>query len=94
MKPTVMNYYIAAIIIPILIILISYFLCINKPNSIYEFVNFGIMVILFNIGYSFVLYFMNQENIWDTDWAFYTIWFFSIPILLILVIIHLVYRWR
>ncbi len=30
----------------------------------------------------------------NTDWAFYTIWFFSIPILLILVIIHLVYRWR
>lgn len=94
MKLTDMNYYIAAIVIPILIILISYFLRVNKPNSVYEFINFGIVVSLLNIIYSFLLYFFYLMEIWDTGWACYTVWFFSIPILVILVIIHLVYSWR
>lgn len=89
-----MNYYIAVIGIPILIILISYFLRVKKPDSIYGFVNFCILVTLFNIGYSFVLYFLNMEDIWDTGWAFYTIWLFSIPILIMLIIMHLIYKQR
>ena len=89
-----MNYYIAVILVPILIILISYLVCVKKPNTLLEIVNIGIVVSILNIIYSFLLYFLYLKEIWDTGWACYTIWFFSIPILLVLVIIHLLYRWR
>jgi heme/copper-type cytochrome/quinol oxidase subunit 4 len=77
-----MNFYFISIIIPIIILLITFYVLKRGVKSKKNQDIFVISLILISF-YALILYLLTMENIYDSGWAFYSILFFTIPILFV-----------
>lgn len=84
-------FYVYTIVIPILILLVNYFVTKNKPKKVVEYIGLLLRTIPIVFGYAFFLYFLEREKHINTSWAFYTVIFFLIPITIIALVMKLYY---
>lgn len=84
-------FYVYTIVIPVLILLLGYYLTKPHPTKLSDFVNLIFKMIPHFFGYSLLLYFLEMEEYIDTSWTFYTMLFFLIPISVIIVILKIFY---
>lgn len=80
-------FYVYTILIPILILLINS--SITKHRKACEYVNLLLKTIPNIFGYAFFLYFLENEHYISSDWTFYTVLFFLIPITAIVLLLKL-----
>ena len=84
-----MEYYLATLAFPALIIVIHFFVFKIKLEHFSDLISILFRSLPFLFAYTFLLYFLSMENYLDTGWAFYSLLFFLIPISLILAILKL-----
>lgn len=84
-------FYVYSILIPLLIMFISYYVTTQKPKNTSEYVSLLLKVMPCLFGYAFFLYFLEAENYIDADWAFYTVIFFLMPIAFIAIFMKIFY---
>jgi drug/metabolite transporter (DMT)-like permease len=73
-----MMFYFYTILIPVLIIITGFYLE-GKPNKKRYVVNFLFKIFITFFIYTFLLYYLEMENIINSGWSFYTMLFFLIP---------------
>lgn len=84
-------FYIYSVLIPLLIMFISYYLTTQKPKKASEYVSLLLKIIPSLFGYAFFLYFLESESYINSDWTFYTVIFFLIPITVIAILLKVFY---
>ena len=77
---------------PLLILVMGYALKVPKPKSSYDYIRLTSKTLPYLFCYSFLLYYMEMENVIETSWAFYTLLFFLIPIAIIILLLNF-YFW-
>ena len=87
-----MMFYICTIFVPVLMLLVVYFISNTKPRVFIDYVGLVLKTTPYLFGYSFFLYFLEKENFINTSWTFYSILFFLIPITVITMVIKIFYR--
>ena len=85
-------FYLWTIIVPVLILVISSYCFDIKKMSFENALNLIIKSSPYLYGYSFFLYFLENENFINVDWTFYTIWLFLTPITVSAILIK-VFLW-
>ena len=85
-------FYIIVIFIPLLILTIGYSIRVPKPKKFSDYVKLIFKVLPFLFCYSFLLYFLEMEDILKTGWAFYTLMFVLLPTTCIALLFHF-YFW-
>ena len=84
--------YLYIIFLPLLILVMGYALKVPKPKSSYDYIRLTSKTLPYLFCYSFLLYYMEMENVIETSWAFYTLLFFLIPIAIIILLLNF-YFW-
>ena len=86
-------FYFYTILIPILIIVASFYLE-DKPSRKQDVVNFLFNLVKTFFTYSLLLYYLESELIINTSWTFYTIFFFLIPFSILVIPFKLYYFFK
>lgn len=86
-------FYFYTILLPILILLLVYFIE-GKPDSKRKFVNYFFKSFIILIIYGLFLYFLEMENYINSGWAFYTIMFFLIPFGIIIIPLRIYFSFK
>lgn len=87
-----MSYYIATYVIPMIVGLIFIFIFYKKMNISWSTI--FLLFFLFFSFYSYFLYTLDMENIWDTNWAYYSVGFIAILYLLIGLILLIIQKMK
>jgi len=86
-------FYLLTIFIPILIIIIFYFMM-GFSNDFFGHIRILIKVLPYMYLYAFLLYFLEMEDYLHSSWAFSSLMFFLVPISIILIIIYFFIKGR
>ena len=85
-------FYIYSLLLPIAIVVTFYFMEKPKPIKLIGVIDFLLKALVSILLYALFLYFLELNfNIEGTEWSFYTVFFFTIPIGVILLMIKLYY---
>jgi len=85
-------FYIYVIFVPLLILLIGYTLRVPKPKTFSGYIRLTVKLLPYLFCYSFLLYFLEMENVIETTWAFYTLMFYLLPAAVITLLLYF-YFW-
>lgn len=85
-------FYIIVIVIPLVIALLSYVFTKKSDRFKWHLVRSVVKSLPYQYGYLFLLYFLEMENYVESNWQFYSLGFFLIPISIILLIIHFIFN--
>ncbi|UUV22725.1 hypothetical protein [Paenimyroides aestuarii] len=80
-------FYIYTLLIPMVLLLLGFWLTNTKLKKIRGVVNLIFQMIPHFFGYAFFLYFLEVEGFINSPWAFYTIIFYLLPISAIIIIL-------
>jgi hypothetical protein len=87
-------FYIFAIVIPIVILVILYYIRKPKLYKLSNYIDFIFSVLPFLAVYTLLLYYLETENIINSGYAFLALITFLIPIAIIISILKLYYWLR
>lgn len=86
-----MMFYIYSLVIPILILVVNYYVSTSKPQKPSEYINLLIRTLPHEYGYMFFLYYLEREKHVHTGWADLGLFIFLIPITAILIFLYIFY---
>lgn len=78
-----------SILIPVLILVVGYFVNKPKPKRVTEFVNFLFKMLYHLWGYSFFLYYIDTEKFVDAGWANLNLFIYLVPISIIIILLKM-----
>ncbi len=84
-------FYFYTLILPSIILGISYYVTPVKPRKFYEYVNMLVKTLPFLFAYGFLLYFLEMGGKIDSGWSFYSFMFFLVPIAVIIILFKVFY---
>lgn len=84
-------FYLYTIFVPILLLLVNYIFTDPKPKTLINYVGLFLRTSVYLFAYAFMLYFLETEDYIDTSWAFYSILFFLVPVIIIALLIKVFY---
>lgn len=87
-------FYILTIVVPLSIFGLAYLLSSKKPKKLFEWVNLAAKSLPYYIGYTFIIYYLEMENIFETGWVFYTLLFFLFPLGILIGLLKLIHWYR
>lgn len=82
-------FYIFTIAIPIIILIVSYYIF-SQPKFFSEILSWLLKTCPIMLMYALILYVLEYNSILNTNWTFYTILFFSVVIYPIIAITRLI----
>ena len=80
--------------IPLLILIIGYVFFIQSPKQLINYIKHTVKMLPILIAYSGLLYLLEINNAFGTDWAFYTFIFFFIPFSIVIIILRFYFWFR
>jgi hypothetical protein len=86
--------YVYTYLIPILILVISYFTINRKPQKASEWVNLILKALPYEFGYMFFVYYLDKEQHIDTGWSFLSLITILLPIAAVAIILKICYWLR
>jgi heme/copper-type cytochrome/quinol oxidase subunit 4 len=89
-----MRFYVFALAIPLVILVVSFLFQRKGDGSRYLWLVSTVRSLPYQYIYLFLLYFLEMEDYVDSGGAFYTLFFFLVPISIIAVFFHLIFRNR
>jgi len=81
-------FYLYTVIIPIIIAIVLFF--VTKPNKNRKYLHYTLILLGILFIYAFIMYFLEMEKIVTSGWVFYSLIFFLIPSLAIVLLLKLV----
>jgi hypothetical protein len=85
-------FYIIVIVIPLVIALLSYVFTKKSDRFKWHLIRSVVKSLPYQYGYLFLLYFLEMEDYIESNWQFYSLAFFLIPISIILLIVHFLFN--
>jgi len=85
-------FYIIVIVIPLVIVLLSYIFTKRSDRFKWHLIRSVVKSLPYQYGYLFLLYFLEMEDYIESNWQFYSLAFFLIPISIILLIVHFLFN--
>lgn len=85
-------FYIIVIVIPLVIALLSYVFTKRSDRFKWHLIRSVVKSLPYQFGYLLLLYFLEMEDYIESNWQFYSLAFFLIPISIILLITHFVFN--
>jgi hypothetical protein len=85
-------FYVVVIIIPLIIGLLSYLLTKKSDRFKWHLVRSLVKSLPYQYGYLFLVYILEMEEYIQSNWQFYSLGFFLIPISIVLLITHFVFN--
>jgi galactitol-specific phosphotransferase system IIC component len=86
-----MIHLVYTLLMPVLILVINYWVTQKKPKDISDYINILVRSLPHQYGYVFFLYYLGNEKIADTGWAPITLLTFLIPISIVALLLKLFY---
>jgi hypothetical protein len=87
-----MSFYIYSILVPLIIFMVFVFIQRSRDGSNYLFLRGFLRALPYLFFYLFLLYYLEREGFIDSGWAFYALIFFLLPMALIAIIFHLIFK--
>jgi hypothetical protein len=82
-------FYVYVLIIPVLILVVGYFIKTSKPIRFYEYLKLFVIMLPFEYIYAGIVYHLDVHNVLGANWASFTILFFLVPISIIAILLFL-----
>ena len=86
-------FYVYTLVVPSLIMISGYFLSKVKPKKFHEFIRLITKTLPFLYCYCFLMYYLEMHYT-ISGWVYYSILFFLLPGSIIVLILHLYFRWK